>query len=157
MVSNLSVLVFAVVMALGAFSMTANALPMNPLQARVVGSLSCAVVKTGKLQLYNLKTKKTQAVTLQNNYRLRDVLAGRATPESAKGIGNPKLYSSYKGAKSQSFDFLACTESQRPGFEDFDPKSADGVYYGHLSATSKPANCATHRSLYADEAYLTSE
>lgn len=156
MVSNLPMYISAILLSLiVSFN---NALPAltTSLQTRLVGSLNCKVVKTGKLQLYNSKTSKSQGVTLKNNYRLNNVLAGRAKPESVQGIGNPKLLSSYKGAKADSFDFLACTASQRPGFEDFDPES-NGVYYGHLSPTASNKNCATVRSLYADEAYLTSE
>ena len=62
-----------------------------------------------------------------------------------------------------NFEFVACTETHPSnGFEDF-PRSQNGVYYGHLSPLSSsrpngnPTKCVTHRSLYADEAFLTSE
>ena len=150
MVSLFPLLLSTVLLAL-----SSNALP-TPLERRVVGSLSCKVVKSGKLQLYNTKTGAVDGATFANNFRLNDELAGRERPASLEGAGNPRLLSSYSGAKAEQFDFLACTESQRPGFEDFDPKS-NGVYYGHLAITSKPSFCATHLGVFSDEAYLASE
>ncbi|UZJ57112.1 hypothetical protein CBS101457_006432 [Exobasidium rhododendri] len=154
MVSFTSIFVSAVVVALS--STGSNALPVASLDRRVVGTLSCKAVKTGKLQLYNTKTNVTQGATFANNYRLDDALDGAKRPSSLEGEGNPRLLSSYSGVKGESLQFLACTESQEHGFEDYAPE-INGTYYGHLSPTKSSSYCATHVVVYADTAYLASE
>jgi hypothetical protein len=126
------------------------------LERRIVGSLSCKVYATGPLVLYNTKTKASQAVTFANNYRLNDALNGQTRPSSLEGQGNPRLLSSYPGAKSGTFEFLACTESQRPGFEDLSPVAKNGTAYGHISGTNTNY-CLKHLQVYGDTAYLASE
>lgn len=137
--------------------LSVHALPASTLSLdrRVVGSLSCKTHASGPLVLYNTKTKATQEVTFANNYRLNDVFNGRPRPSSLNGVGNPRVLSSYPGAKAESFDFLACTESQRPGFEDLSPVAPNGTAYGHIS--HNPKYCLNHLQVGADEAYLVAE
>lgn len=155
--AGLTILAPAALLALLAVSDSASAAPMD---RRVVGSLSCKTVKTGTLRLVNTKTGKSLPATLNNNYRLDDALRGQETPDSVQGIGNPRLLSSYKGITTDGdkYNFQACTESQRPGFEDFPSHSKKtGIYYGHLSPVDAPKHCLTHRAIFADDQALTSE
>jgi hypothetical protein len=143
----------AVVAALSSTSV--NAIPT--FEKRIVGTLSCKVVKTGTLQLYNSKTKATYGASFANDYRLNDLFTdGAERPASLEGVGNPKLLSSYKGLAGESVEFLACTESQTNGFEDFSPYT-NGSYYGHISPTKKTKYCANHLQVYGDAAYLAAE
>lgn len=140
---------------LALFASLAAAAP-TPLERRDVGTLTCHVVKTGTLTLTDTKSNKVDDATLANDFTLDDALAGRQRPDSIKYEGNPRLLSAYPGSKAQEFEFLACKESSRPGFEDYSPEK-DGVYYGHLSLKTHPNKCLKHVSVYADEAYLANE
>lgn len=140
---------------LAVLSNVSQALPYT-LERRIVGTLTCQKVASGNLNLYDSKTKATYGVTFANNYRLNDSLNGASRPSSLEGYGNPRILSSYPKATAEEFEFWACMESARPGFEDFSP-SANGTYHGHISSTRKPSYCLNHLSVYADEAYLVSE
>lgn len=140
---------------LAILSNVGHALPYS-IERRVVGTLTCQEVASGHLNLYDSKTKATYGVTFANDYRLNDALNGAQRPSSVQGYGNPRILSSYPKAKAEEFQFWACTESARPGFEDFSP-NANGSYYGHISSTKKPSYCLNHLNVYADQAYLVSE
>ncbi|PWN32321.1 uncharacterized protein FA14DRAFT_162483 [Meira miltonrushii] len=139
---------------------TVHASP-TPLEKRIVGSLECSVTKTGTLSLVNTKTNERRYASFKTHYYLANETNGHVPSEDQSWAKEP-LLTSYPDLNKDlaKFDFLACTETRQPGFENF-PPSKDGVFYGHLSPVpakatkGNPPKCATHRSLYADTDFLS--
>ncbi|MCO5565392.1 hypothetical protein L7F22_019065 [Adiantum nelumboides] len=134
----------------------------TPLEKRVVGSLKCSVTKTGTLSLVNTKTNEKRFASFKTNHYLPSETHGQPVPSDDQSWAKEALLTSYPDLNKDlaKFEFLACTESQQPGFENF-PASKDGVFYGHLSpvpaksSKGNPSKCATYRSLYSDSNFLS--